>query len=759
MLKSPARWLALIIFATGAEAAHLSTLLKSGPHPEVVGFWHFERDVKSEMHSAVIGPVKRLDGGVYFFNEDVPGPFIYDPLQKLSYPNTASLSFESDEKHNDALEIALNTAKASLAGQSVTLEFFFKPNAEWNGPLAMKARLDENAAEWGLESRPSGEQMILYSFFTPAGGHTDHFRGGRPGGSAQIRNGSTEWRHVAFVYDATAKTLSSYVDYYQARTVPAPGEMKWDAGALYIGGGPRRSSFAGLIDEVRLTKGALRPGEFLHARRDPIAGVSLESPETILPHDCGYVDVKECFGALGDGRTDDTAAFHEAFRVLSNHTDGTHYTLYIPAGTYLISEALQSGRSLTVQGASMEKTVLKLRDKSPGFSHATEPHAFWQMANAPTATPVSGGATTSATSASIFNLTIDTGKGNAGAKALEIRADFLRRLEGLNLRSGDGAGVTGLELMASVNGGALVKNLHIKGFDCGVTCGALDSATTFEQLTLEGQRVAGMRINDGMLSIRQLSSLNKVPAVVSVGATSMVALLDSVLKGGSKDMAAVQAEGALYVQHLETAGYQFAIRKRLPMDEKTRVWKVDTIPGPKITEYTGEDASAGHGTTLAKALKLPAQNAPDVAWGDIHKDWVSVEKYADRKAGEDWRPAIQAAIDSGARTIYFPPGRYEVSDSVHLHGKVDRLFGLNSRIVHGDDLPTGTPTVIFDEPDAKRVVSIERLEIESLRHKSPATLVFKNASPGHYENVAGCGKLFVDEQLYNGEVTAASSGN
>jgi hypothetical protein len=271
--------------------------------------------------------------------------------------------------------------------------------------------------------------------------------------------------------------------------------------------------------------------------------------------------------------------------------------------------------------------------------------------------------------------------------------------------------------------------------------------------------VAGIRINDGMLAIRQLSSSNKVPAVMSMGPTSMLALLDSVLKGGGKDVAAVQAEGALYVQHLETAGYQFAIRKRLPMDEKTRVWKTDTIPGPKVNEYTGEEANAGHGPTLAKALKLPAQNAPDVAWGDIHKDWVNVEKFADRKAGDDWRPAIQAAIDSGARTVYFPPGRYEVADSVHLHGKVDRLFGLNSRIVRGDDLQTGTPTVIFDDPDAKRVVCIERLEIESLRHKSPGTLVLKNASLGHYENVAGCGKLFVDEQLYTSEVTAASAGN
>jgi hypothetical protein len=242
---------------------------------------------------------------------------------------------------------------------------------------------------------------------------------------------------------------------------------------------------------------------------------------------------------------------------------------------------------------------------------------------------------------------------------------------------------------------------------------------------------------------------------MSIGPTAMVALLDSSLKGGAKDVAAVQAEGAFYAQHIETAGYQSAIRKRLPINEKTRELKVDTIAGPKVNEYIGEEGGAGHGT-LAKALRLPLQNPPVVPWGDIHKDWVNVLKFADRKAGDDWRPAIQAAIDSGAKTVYFPPGRYEVFDSVHFRGKVDRLFGLDSRIVRGNGTPESTPAVIFDEPDAKRVVCIERLDIDGLRHKSPGTLVLKNSSPGRYENTAGCGKLFVDEQPYRSEETAAA---
>ncbi len=68
------------------------------PRPEVVGFWRFEHDVKPEPRCPAVGPANRVDGAEFFFSDEVPGPFIYDPLQKLSYPNSASLSFQSGAK-------------------------------------------------------------------------------------------------------------------------------------------------------------------------------------------------------------------------------------------------------------------------------------------------------------------------------------------------------------------------------------------------------------------------------------------------------------------------------------------------------------------------------------------------------------------------------------------------------------------------------------------------------------------------------------
>ncbi|MDR3401862.1 MAG: glycosyl hydrolase family 28-related protein [Chthoniobacter sp.] len=753
MLKSPARWLSLLALVSSAHAAPVKAPAKTAPvpakggaKPEVVGFWRFERDVKPEGRGAAFGPAKRLNDGVYFFNDDVPGPFIYDPLQRLSYPNSTSLSFQSDAKHNDALEVAMNTAKTSLAGQSVTLELFFKSSAEWSGPLAMKARLNDGAAEWGLEARAfeDQKQAFLQGFFTPVGGQTEHFGGGQSGVNAQVRKWNTEWRHMAFVYDAAAKTLSCYLDYCLAKTVALSGEMKWDAGSLYIGGGPGHSGFGGNIDEVRLIKGALRPSQFLRARHDPIAGVSFESLETLLPRDCGYVDLKESFGALGDGKTDDTGAFREAFRALSNQASPNHNTLYIPPGTYLVTDMLQSGRSLSVIGGGADKTVIKLRDKCPGFTRAADARAVWQVDSAQAPEVANGPVNESAAGISIGHLTIDTGKGNIGSKGLDVQSSLLQRLDDLQIRSGDGAGLVGLDLVPKGGGAALVKNLHIKGFDYGVVSGGADLAMTLEQITLEGQRLGGIKNSGGILAIRQLTSTNQATALMSMGAGSMVTLLDSALKGGSKDLTAIQSEGGLCALRVETAGYKSAIRKRELVDEKTMEWKESTIAGPKIDEYLGDQAIAIRGAP-GTPLNLPIENTPEVPWGDIHKDWVSVLKFADKKSGDDWGPAIQAAIDSGARTVYFPPGSYEVHGPVHVHGKIDRLFGLHSHIALKGGAVSDDPAVIFDEPGAKRIVVIDCLDMDGLRHVSPATLVLKSSCPGHYDNGEKCGKLFMED--------------
>ena len=95
--------------------------------------------------------------------------------------------------------------------------------------------------------------------------------------------------------------------------------------------------------------------------------------------------------------------------------------------------------------------------------------------------------------------------------------------------------------------------------------------------------------------------------------------------------------------------------------------------------------------------------------------------------------------------MLFRSARYEVASPIYVRGKIERLFGMHSRIARSREDVTGEPVIIFDEPDAGRVVSIERLDFDHLQHASPATLALKSSTPDRYTNVEGCGKLFMED--------------
>ncbi len=71
------------------------------------------------------------------------------------------------------------------------------------------------------------------------------------------------WHHLAYVYDAEAKTLRGYVDYRQV--VSAENcTMKGDASEIRVGGDSASYQvFNGNLDEIRITRRALPPEQFL----------------------------------------------------------------------------------------------------------------------------------------------------------------------------------------------------------------------------------------------------------------------------------------------------------------------------------------------------------------------------------------------------------------------------------------------------------------------------------------------------------------
>src|SRR5215467_11860374 len=73
-----------------------------------------------------------------------------------------------------------------------------------------------------------------------------------------------------------------------------------------------------------------------------------------------WYNVKEDFGALGDGVTDDSPAFNKAINALVAQFGGGK--LLIPAGTYIIGSSIILQSLVHLVGAGIEVTILKLKN-------------------------------------------------------------------------------------------------------------------------------------------------------------------------------------------------------------------------------------------------------------------------------------------------------------------------------------------------------------------------------------------------------------
>ncbi len=94
----------------------------------------------------------------------------------------------------------------------------------------------------------------------------------------------------------------------------------------------------------------------------PLTAAILPSEEFVGPLP-GWKNVQTDFGAVGDGKADDTAAVKRALDALPAYgkgKPGDPYVIYFPAGTYRISESLEleNRMAIGIQGEDPAKTTI-----------------------------------------------------------------------------------------------------------------------------------------------------------------------------------------------------------------------------------------------------------------------------------------------------------------------------------------------------------------------------------------------------------------
>jgi len=432
--------------------------------------------------------------------------------------------------------------------------------------------------------------------------------------------------------------------------------------------------------------------------------VNLTFPDALLMQNGGpIIDVTRppepgMQAAVGDGATDSTGAFQDAYDLIRKKYDETgcfspddEFFIYIPNGTYLIRDTIiYRGEPskwknafdichVKFVGQSRAKTILKLADQAPGFQDPAHPRPLLSYQH-PDTTFNNGPANNV-----LRNITINTGSGNPGAAGVMFQGANQTDLRNVTITSNDGGGRYGLWLrMGSIQGyGA---DVTIQGFDYGIEDPVnAEGDPALEYVTLKNQNLAGIHLTGGGFSLRKLLSDQTGhggPALKVEGSGSQAVLIDSDLRGGSGgpaiQLAATDEEG-LFARNVSTEGYGMAL---------SRAGKAE-VPGAAIGEYSTTPATVLFDGQATTSLNIPIEDTPAVDWGDSATDWVVVDDIS----------GLQAALDSGKPVICIKQRSNKLTGDVTVPASV-RVIDLMGGDVDGGSFvvnqPSDTPLLVQD---------------------------------------------------------------
>ncbi len=462
------------------------------------------------------------------------------------------------------------------------------------------------------------------------------------------------------------------------------------------------------------------------------------NPQSIVfPSNAGVIDVT-AYGAIPNDGIDDTAAIQQAL----NENFGENYVFYLRDGVYDISDTLTLGGSekrSIFQGQSQSGTILRLMDSvDQEFQGAL----------------IRTGGANGNNSADRFrnavrNLTLNVGVGHANAVGLQFWSNNQGVVEDVTILSEDGQGQIGLDMSFDDGIGPLfVHGLTVDGFDYGIKTRWQTASQTFEDITLKNQNIYGWwNITSQRVFARNVTSINSVTAIRNEFEAGMV-LIDSVLTGTGANVPAIYNQKSLYVRNIETSGYSLGIENALNYGRGN-----PDVGIGYIDEYfangSGNNRSGGPFELFDspdRMLNLPIQDIPDVPWETDFNNWANPGSFMIGTSGIandglDDTAAIQAAIDSGATTIYLPQGTWNLDGTLELRGNVVRFLGTGAILDASD-----TGVIRVTDGTASTVI-IERLEgLGKIEHASDRTLVLNNLFGFEYApTISTPGNVFIND--------------
>lgn len=409
-----------------------------------------------------------------------------------------------------------------------------------------------------------------------------------------------------------------------------------------------------------------------------------------------------------------------------------------------------------IQGESMDGVTLKLADNTlnaggqpfDGAVIAWEPGVaqFFRTA--------------------VRDLTIDVGSGNPLADGLKFHGNNQSTVRNVRFIGRDGSGDVALDLAHSTQiGPALFENIQVDGFAIGIHSAFQIGSRTFQTVTLENQREFGW-LNETASSVyvSDLTSLNSVPAFYNTGnrlpgdGQGRVVLVNGVLDGlpGAETVAAITNFGpSMYLRDIVTNGYDVAVANNNQLSFRGFNGQ-DGIDGDYIGEWWshGADTRGGGGLTSVfddapdTSAGLRIRTTPQPRYGRVSQ-WVGPHMFETVLADGSisGRPnddiddtvSIQAALDSGAKTIYFPNGSWTLNGDLVIPESVSNLLGLESGLLAAD---LGAEPRIVIPGERRKKLFIERFAnfafaggVPRFEQAGRRTLIFSNITGLNFRSV------------------------
>ncbi len=408
---------------------------------------------------------------------------------------------------------------------------------------------------------------------------------------------------------------------------------------------------------------------------------------------------------IGDGRADDTAEIQRAIDEAADQGGGG--IVFLPEGTYRITRTVYIWPGVRLFGVGNARPKIVLGDRTPGYQRGLanmiifagarrvepgQPRVPFPPPGSVPFDPNIADANPTTFYSAMSNVDIVIGKGNPAAVA--IRFHVAQHAFVSHMRFDLGSGLAGLYQVGNIG-----QDLHFRGGRYGILTEKPSPAWPFALIdaTFDGQRDAAIREHEAGLTLVNVS-IRDTPVGVDIdkGYGDWLWGKDVRFENIGKAAVVISNENNVYTQ----IGFENALASGTPVFARFRE-SGRTVAGPsasyKVSAFNyglAVPALGRMGTykTVMDASPLPAlpeRRAPAIRALPPTSEWRNVR--LDGAKGDDRTDdtaAIQQAI-SGNRVVYFPAGRYVVTDTLKLRPD-SVLIALHPNLTQ-IILPDGTP--------------------------------------------------------------------